>query len=115
MPLVPIPGAFDHPEWLFELKHDGFRALAYVEGHRCTLVSRRRHVYRQFAMLSEEIAHAVRAGSLDGRSSAWRPMVARCSIGCYPAATGRTSSRSMCGQSTARTCAIDRSLSGNAG
>ena len=21
---------FDHPDWLFELKHDGFRAVAYV-------------------------------------------------------------------------------------
>jgi ATP-dependent DNA ligase len=46
MPLVRIPAAFDHPEWLFELKHDGFRALAHVEGHRCTLVSRRGHVYQ---------------------------------------------------------------------
>ena len=33
MPLVRIPDAFDHPDWLFELQHDGFRALAYVEGH----------------------------------------------------------------------------------
>jgi hypothetical protein len=25
---------FDHPDYLFELKHDGFRALAYIsEGH----------------------------------------------------------------------------------
>jgi len=28
MPLVRAPEAFDHPDWLFELKHDGFRALA---------------------------------------------------------------------------------------
>ena len=68
MPLVLVPGAFDHPDWLFELKHDGFRALAHVEGHRCTLVSRRRHVYTQFPMLLDEIAHSVRAMScvLDG-------------------------------------------------
>jgi len=32
---------------VFELKHDGFRALAHVEGHHCTLVSRRGHVYKQ--------------------------------------------------------------------
>jgi ATP-dependent DNA ligase len=30
MPLVSMPEPFDHPEWLFELKHDGFRALAHA-------------------------------------------------------------------------------------
>ena len=68
MPLIRIAGAFDHPDWLFELKHDGFRALAHVEGHRCTLISRRRHVYTQYPMLLDEIAHSVRAMAcvLDG-------------------------------------------------
>jgi bifunctional non-homologous end joining protein LigD len=68
MPLVPVPAAFDHPDWVFELKHDGFRALAHIDGHRCTLVSRRGHVYTQFPMLAEDLAHAVRARScvLDG-------------------------------------------------
>jgi hypothetical protein len=28
MPLIRIPSAFDHADWIFELKHDGFRALA---------------------------------------------------------------------------------------
>jgi hypothetical protein len=31
--------AFDDPDWLFELKHDGFRSLAYVENGRCRRVS----------------------------------------------------------------------------
>ena len=68
MPLVRIPDAFTHHDWLFELKHDGFRALAHVDGHQCTLRSRRGHVYTQFPMLNEELAHAVRAPScvLDG-------------------------------------------------
>jgi ATP-dependent DNA ligase len=68
MPLVRVAEAFDHPAWLFELKHDGFRALAQVDGHHCTLVSRRRHVYRQFPRLQVEIAHSIRAHSavLDG-------------------------------------------------
>jgi hypothetical protein len=26
-----IASAFDHEDWLFELKHDGFRAVAYIE------------------------------------------------------------------------------------
>lgn len=61
MPLVRIPEPFDHPDWQFELKHDGFRALAYVHGHTCTLVSRRGHVFTKFKLLAEEVAHSVRA------------------------------------------------------
>jgi len=26
-----IAAPFDHQDWIFELKHDGFRALAYIE------------------------------------------------------------------------------------
>jgi hypothetical protein len=68
MPLVRIPEPFDHPDWLFELKHDGFRALAYVEGHRCRLVSRRGHTFAKWDLLCEEIAHSVTAmrAVLDG-------------------------------------------------
>lgn len=32
--------AFDHPEWIYELKYDGFRALAYIEAGECRLISR---------------------------------------------------------------------------
>jgi hypothetical protein len=31
MPLVRLPERFDHPNWIFEIKYDGFRALAYME------------------------------------------------------------------------------------
>jgi len=27
--------AFNDPDWLFELKHDGFRSLAYIEDGKC--------------------------------------------------------------------------------
>src|SRR6266852_6796376 len=30
------------------LKHDGFRALVYVEGHRCHMVSRRGHTFTKW-------------------------------------------------------------------
>jgi ATP-dependent DNA ligase len=75
MPLLRLPVAFDHRDCLFELKHDGFRALAVIEGHQCQLVSRRRHVYRQFPQLNEEIAHSVRAHDavLDGEIVCLRP------------------------------------------
>jgi bifunctional non-homologous end joining protein LigD len=31
---------FDHPDYIFELKHDGFRALAYIQNGECKLISR---------------------------------------------------------------------------
>ena len=31
---------FDNPDYIFELKHDGFRALAYIDAGECRLVSR---------------------------------------------------------------------------
>jgi len=68
MPLVSFPEAFDHPQFVFEPKRDGFRALAYIDGHQCRLVSRRGHVYKAWPQLAEELAHAVRARQavLDG-------------------------------------------------
>src|SRR3954469_255077 len=75
MPLIRVVKPFDHPDCVFELKHDGFRALAHVLGHHCTLVSRRGHVYKQWPMLETEVAHAVRAMScvLDGEIVALAP------------------------------------------
>jgi len=39
-----------------EIKFDGFRALAYVEGGKCRLVSRRNHEYKSFHELCASIA-----------------------------------------------------------
>jgi ATP-dependent DNA ligase len=59
MPLVRIPDPFDHPDWLFELKYDGFRALAHIEAIGAPLC--RGHIFTKFNLLAEEIAHSVRA------------------------------------------------------
>ena len=48
--------AFDDPDWLFELKHDGFRSLAYIENRQCRLVSRHRNTYKSFETLSDDLA-----------------------------------------------------------
>jgi len=41
-----VADAFDHPDWVFELKHDGFRALAYIgDCGSCSLVSRKNSTY----------------------------------------------------------------------
>lgn len=48
MPLVRIPDPFNDPAWIFELKLDGFRALAYIEHGQCRLVSRNGYSYKSF-------------------------------------------------------------------
>jgi len=45
LPVTPRQRPFDGSDWLFELKYDGSRALAYLERGTCRLVSRRRIRY----------------------------------------------------------------------
>jgi bifunctional non-homologous end joining protein LigD len=52
--LVRVP--FDHPDFLFELKHDGFRALAHIWDGNSELVSRKRNAYKSFQELKENLA-----------------------------------------------------------
>jgi bifunctional non-homologous end joining protein LigD len=56
MVLTRFGKPFSDPDWLFEIKHDGFRALAYIVEGDCRLVSRRNHVYKSFHVLCESIA-----------------------------------------------------------
>jgi bifunctional non-homologous end joining protein LigD len=75
MRLLRIPEPFDHPDFIFEPKLDGFRALAHVRGHRCDLVSRNGYTFKQWPQLAEELANAVRAHSavLDGEICCLEP------------------------------------------
>lgn len=68
MRLLRIPEPFDHPEFIFEPKFDGFRGLAHIRSHHCELVSRNGHRFKSWPQLAEELAHAVRVQSaiLDG-------------------------------------------------
>jgi bifunctional non-homologous end joining protein LigD len=52
-PIIPErrPGIFEHPDWLYELKHDGFRALAYLDQGCCRLVSRKGNEMKRFGDL----------------------------------------------------------------
>jgi bifunctional non-homologous end joining protein LigD len=74
-PLIRIPAPFDHADWLYELKHDGFRALAFVERSTCRLVSRRGHEFSHWSELCDEIARSVgaRRAVLDGEVVCLRP------------------------------------------
>ena len=59
MRLLGIPQPLDHPDLIYELKYDGFRGLAYINGHHAKLVSRNGHTFKHWQYLCTELAHAV--------------------------------------------------------
>lgn len=67
MRLRLVKEPFDNPDYLFELKHDGFRAVVYVEEEgKCRLMSRNMKLLR-FASLSNSLAKLpVRDAIVDG-------------------------------------------------
>ena len=78
MPLARLRAPFDHPDWVFELKYDGFRALAYIDAGQCKLVSRKRNQFKRFQSLCAIIAETITgAAVLDARSRAWILMASR--------------------------------------
>jgi len=56
MLLARFDAPFEHPDWIFEPKMDGFRAVAYVEGGTCRLVSRNRNAFKTLEPLAQAIA-----------------------------------------------------------
>jgi bifunctional non-homologous end joining protein LigD len=65
--LTLVREPFDHPDFLFELKHDGFRAPAYISDGKCELVSRRRNSYKSFQPLRASLGKLkVKNSVLDG-------------------------------------------------
>jgi bifunctional non-homologous end joining protein LigD len=69
-PIAPIRRTepFDDPEWLFDLKYDGFRGLCYLEQGRCRMISRNGNLMSRFTGLGDRIAAALGMGDaiLDG-------------------------------------------------
>jgi len=68
MRLSRRPGPFDSDNYIFELKIDGFRSLAYIENGQCDLVSRNGQTFRNFKNLAQWIGGNLRVESavLDG-------------------------------------------------
>jgi bifunctional non-homologous end joining protein LigD len=62
------PQPFDSSDHIFEIKHDGFRALAFIENGECRLVSRNGNVFRRFNELAQWLGEHLRVESavLDG-------------------------------------------------
>lgn len=70
-PIAPIlrKEPFNDPNWLFDFKYDGFRALCYLQEGRCRLISRNGNLMRRFVGLGEQqIATSLDVGDaiLDG-------------------------------------------------
>ena len=66
MQLSLIAAPFDDADWIFEIKHDGFRALAYISGGSCALVSHKNNQYKSFPALRESLAQLKTSAILDG-------------------------------------------------
>src|SRR5208283_2256506 len=67
MRLQRVAKPFDNPDYIFELKHDGFRAIAYIEDGECKLVSRNLNQFK-FVVLSQSLAKLpVKSAILDGK------------------------------------------------
>jgi bifunctional non-homologous end joining protein LigD len=65
--LTMVRQPFDHPDFLFELKQDGFRALAHIWDGKCELVSRRRNAYKSFQELKDNFGKLkVKDAVIDG-------------------------------------------------
>jgi len=76
LPLQPMPlrrrrDAFDHPDWLFELKYDGFRALAVIKPGRAQLISRNGHPFASYADLAASIAADLEGGWCEETKCGW--------------------------------------------
>lgn len=62
------PDPFSHPDWLFEIKWDGFPSLLRIEQGKCRLISRKGNEFKSFRTLNESVLSElnVRSAVLDG-------------------------------------------------
>jgi bifunctional non-homologous end joining protein LigD len=68
LPLTRQPEPFSDPDWLFEIKYDGFRALAFIDGSGVRLISRNGNRFSSFDPLCQSIMFflSVKNAVLDG-------------------------------------------------
>jgi bifunctional non-homologous end joining protein LigD len=60
MPLGRVPEPFSHPDWLYEIKWDGFRAMLHSDKDGVRLVSRNGNIFKSFPGLCEGLARDLR-------------------------------------------------------
>jgi len=68
LPLARQPEPFSHPDWIFEVKYDGFRALARLDSSGARLISRNGNRFTSFEPLCQSIAFflSVKSAVVDG-------------------------------------------------
>jgi len=54
-PLTFLKEPIGHPNWVHEVKHDGFRGILYVDRDQAWLVSRKGKKFRQFDPLLKQV------------------------------------------------------------
>ena len=55
-PLTSLKEPIGHPSWIYELKHDGFRGILYVEGDQAWLGGATRQHDRRLNLVSATFA-----------------------------------------------------------
>jgi bifunctional non-homologous end joining protein LigD len=64
---TPAAGPFDHPDWIFEVKWDGYRAIAEVEKGKVRLYSRNNLAFeKRYAPIVQALEHLDHEAVLDG-------------------------------------------------
>ena len=56
LPLSRARAPFSHPDWIFEIKWDGFRALLHSDKDGVRLISRNGNTFKSFPGLSDGVA-----------------------------------------------------------
>jgi ATP-dependent DNA ligase len=59
-PLTSVKEPIGHPNWIYELKHDGFRGILYVDRDQAWLVSRKWKKFRQFEPLLKQVLRSLK-------------------------------------------------------
>jgi bifunctional non-homologous end joining protein LigD len=67
-PLTSLNEPIGHPNWIYEVKHDGFRGILYVDREQAWLVSRKGNKFRQFDPLLKQVLRSLKGkrAILDG-------------------------------------------------
>jgi bifunctional non-homologous end joining protein LigD len=67
-PLTSVKEPIGHPNWIYELKHDGFRGILYVDREQAWLVSRKGKKFRQFDPVLKQVLRCLKGqrAILDG-------------------------------------------------
>ena len=97
MKLSRIGAPFDDPDWIFELKHDGFRSLAYISNGKCELVSRKNNTYKSFERVRVSLLKLkAETQSWTAKLSVWTVRDVVCSTNSYIIAGVQAFTPSIC-------------------